>query len=134
MVRLFETRHQYNERMKRRSNLLTSNANLVKLIKEYRNLENKFKRGIKHLPYQNRNRLYKTARNTGYAIVNRAQKRMSHGANTRRNYFPLNNSYYRRLSKILAAVPNTRNRRVTNAPKHAFVHQPNGNMGLATRI
>jgi hypothetical protein len=126
MVRLFETRRAYNARMKRRSNLLTSNANIVKLIKEYRNLQNQINRWI---PASNRSRLYQTSRNTRYALVKRADKLISNsGVNAQRN-FPLNNSFHIRLRKILAAVPNTRNRKV-RTPKYVLVNQPNGNKGL----
>ena len=130
MVRLFETHRAYNARMKRRSNLFTSNANLVKLINEYRNLRNQINRGI---PASNRNRLYKTSRNTKYALVKRAEKRISDsGVNARRN-FPLNNSFHIRLRKILAAVPNTRSPYRTPPPKYVYVNNPNGSKAVGVR-
>jgi aspartate oxidase len=130
MVRLFETRRNYNERMKRRSNLLTSNAKLRKLINDYRNLQNRIKKGIYHLP--NRNNIHQKSRNMSNAIVKNAQTLISSkGANARHN-FPFNNSPWRKLNKILAAVPNTRPIRhiPPKPPKYVLVNQPNGNIGL----
>jgi hypothetical protein len=135
MVRLFETSRKYNERMKRRSNLLMSNAKLVKLINDYRNLHNKIKAGIHDLPVPNQRRLFTQSHNMRHAIVNRAQQRMSnHGANTRRNYFPIHNSVWVKVTKILAAVPNTRRLRPPRTPtKIVLVRQPNGNIGLGRK-
>jgi len=127
MVRLFETRQAYNTRMKKRSSILKSNANLVKLIKEYRNTYPNVNKRLSLRAHVRKPNFLTPKIETN--IHRRALKVLkNHGVNAQRN-FNFNAGFYKRLQKILAAVPNTRNHRVTT-PKYVRVNQPNGNVGL----
>jgi len=116
---MFETRNAYEARMKRRSNILRSNANLVKLIREYRKLKT---RGSIHYLGMERN------------IVSNARKLLSnHGINPNRGLRLTKNSsnsvpYHSRyiLNKILRAVPNNHNR-------YVYVNNPNGTKSMGRK-
>ena len=130
MVRLFETRRGYNARMKRRSNILKSNAALMKLIKEYRTLENRSKRANS---YFNKNAIFQITMPMEYNIIYRTRKLLSnHGINPNRNLNPSWGPPYK-MKKILAAVPNTRSPYRTPPPKYVYVNNPNGSKAVGVR-